>query len=147
MGIGITQVLANVAGFMSKKFFVKIVTDPEVDLRKCVVGMACAMQAIKDGHEVSVFFASNGVLMLKSAYLQEIDDMGELPEGMIFEMMRTITDGASCVFCSTGSMAANGITPENAEGVLVDGFGSWMTWSGPPGVIELSAASEVQLVY
>ena len=135
------------SGFMSKKFFVKIVTDPEVDLRKCVVGLACAMQAVKDGHDVSVFFASNGVQMLKSEYLDEIDRSGELPQGMIFQMMRAVTDGASCVYCSTGSMAAIGITPDNADGVLIDGFSSWMTWSGPPGVIELSAASEVQLVY
>ena len=76
---------------MSKKFFVKIVTDPEVDLRKCVVGLACAMQAVKDGHDVSVFFASNGVRMLKSEYLDEIDRSGELPQGMIFQMMRTVT--------------------------------------------------------
>ena len=40
---------------MSKTVFVKIVTDPDVDLRKCVVGLACAAQAIDDGHNVSIF--------------------------------------------------------------------------------------------
>ena len=54
---------------MNKKFFVKLVTDPEVDLRKCIVGLACGAQAIKDGHDVSMFFASNAVRMLNLNYL------------------------------------------------------------------------------
>ena len=68
---------------MSKKFFVKIVTDPEVDLRKCVVGLACASQAIKDGHDVSIFFAANGVKMLNSRYLKSINQMEVFPSNMI----------------------------------------------------------------
>ena len=46
---------------MTKRFFVKIVTDPEVDLRKCIVGIACAAQAVNDGYDVDMFFAANGV--------------------------------------------------------------------------------------
>ena len=57
---------------MVKKFFVKIVTDPDIDLRKCVVGMACASQAISDGHEVSIFFAANGVKILNSEYMSNL---------------------------------------------------------------------------
>ena len=132
---------------MRKKFFVKIVTDPDVDLRKCVVGMACASQAINDGHDVSMFFAANGVKMLNSEYMENLNSSGMLPEGMIFVIMNTIIDGASNIYCSTGSQAANGITKENANEMLLEGFSNWMTWSGPPGVIKLSAESEVQLVY
>ena len=32
-------------------FFVMFSTDPDVDPRKCVVGLACATQAIEDGHQ------------------------------------------------------------------------------------------------
>ena len=132
---------------MSKKFFVKIVTDPEVDLRKCVVGLACASQAIKDGHDVSIFFAANGVKMLNSRYLRSINQMEFFPSNMIFDILNSVTQGATNVYCSTGSQAANGVTSENAGEKLLEGWDEWMTWSGPPGVIELSVASEVQLIY
>ena len=132
---------------MSKKFFVKIVTDPDVDLRKCVVGLACAAQAISDGYDVDMFFAADGVKMLNSEYIRGINESGKLPEGMIFGMVKTITEGAKNIYCSTGSQAANGVTKENADSILLTGYQDWMTWSGPPGVIELSAASDVQLVY
>ena len=132
---------------MSKKFFVKIVTDPDVDLRKRVVGLACAAQAISDGYEVDMFFAADGVKMLNSKYISGINESGTLPEGMIFGMIKTITEGAKNIYCSTGSQAANGVTKENADSILLTGYQDWMTWSGPPGVIALSAESDVQLVY
>ena len=132
---------------MSKKFFVKIVTDPDVDLRKCVVGLACAAQAISDGYEVDMFFAADGVKMLNSKYISGINESGTLPEGLIFGMLKTITEGAKNIYCSTGSQAANGVTKENADSILLTGYQDWMTWSGPPGVIALSAKSDVQLVY
>ena len=132
---------------MVKKFFVKIVTDPDIDLRKCVVGMACASQAISDGHEVSIFFAANGVKILNSEYMSNLNSGGMLPEGMIFNIMESIIDGADNIYCYTGSQAANGVTKENADDVLLEGFSKWMTWSGPAGVIELSAESEIKLVY
>ncbi len=132
---------------MNKKIFVKLVTDPEVDLRKCIVGLACGAQAIKDGHDVSMFFASNAVRMLNLNYLDEINEGGMFPENMILDMMNVVIKGATNVYCSTGSQKANGITPENAAGNLLDGWNDWMTWSGPPGVIKLSLSSEIQLVY
>ena len=132
---------------MSKKFFIKIVTDPDVDLRKCVVGVACAAQAITDGHDVDVFFAADGVKMIHADYVRGINEQGNFPDGMIFNMLNVITEGASKIYCSTGSQAANGVTKENADDILLEGYSDWMTWSGPPGVIELSAASDVQLVY
>ena len=132
---------------MSKKFFIKIVTDPDVDQRKCVVGIACAAQAINDGHEVDVFFAADGVKMIHAAYINRINKQGGLPEGVIFNLLNVITAGASKIYCSTGSQAANGVTKENADQMLLEGYSDWMTWSGPPGVIALSAASDVQLIY
>jgi hypothetical protein len=39
---------------MGKRYFVQISTDPDVDPRKCAVGMACAAQAVADGHFVPV---------------------------------------------------------------------------------------------
>ena len=132
---------------MSRKFFIKIVTDLTVDLRKCVVGVACAAQAINDGHDVDVFFAADGVKNIHADYVRGINEQGNFPDGMIFNMLKVITEGASKVYCSTGSQSANGVTKENADEVLLEGYSDWMTWSEFPGVIELSAASDVQLVY
>lgn len=132
---------------MTKTFFIKLVTDPEVDLRKCIVGLACAAQAVKVGHNVSMFFASNAVRLLNSEYLHAIDSSGDFPDGMVLTMMKTVTDGAKGVYVSTGSQAANGVTKENAAELLLEGWSDWMVWSGPPGVIELSAATDIQLVY
>ena len=132
---------------MAKKFFIKLVTDPDVDLRKCIVGLACASQAINDGHDVSMFFAANGAKLLHAGYMEQINAGGMLPDNVVFTIMETITSGARRIYCSTGSQAANGVTKENADGHLLEGFASWMTWSGPPGVIELSADADVQLVY
>ena len=70
-----------------------------------------------------------------------------LPNNMIFDILNSVTQGATNVYCSTGSQAANGVTSENAGEKLLEGWDEWMTWSGPPGVIELSVASEVQLIY
>lgn len=132
---------------MSKSVFVKIVTDPDVDLSKCIVGLACAAQAIEDGHKVSVFFAANGVKLLQRTYFKMLEDTLPLPEEMLSKMMNKITDQSSNLFVSTGSHAANGVTKENADELLLEGYSEWMTWSGPPGVIQLAVASDVQLVY
>ena len=146
-GFTIAQVLQSITESMNKKFFIKIVTDPDVDLRKCVVGVACAAQAITNGHEVDVFFAADGVKMIHADYIKGINEQGNFPDGMIFNILNVITEGASKIYCSTGSQAANGVTRENADEILLEGYSDWMTWSGPPGVIELSAASDVQLIY
>ena len=132
---------------MSKRIFVKILTDPDVDLRKCVVGLACAAQAVNDGHILDIFFASNGVKLLQNQYLESINGILNLPEGMSMKLMKTVIEGAENIYCSTGSQEANGIHADNAEGILIDGWDKWMTWSGPPGVIELSINSDTQLVY
>ena len=80
---------------MSKKFFIKIVTNPDVDPGKCAVGIACVAQAIKDGHEVNVFFAADGVKMIHADYINGINEQGSFPDGMIFNMLNVITEGAS----------------------------------------------------
>lgn len=139
--------LQSIRKGMGKRFFVKIVTNPEVDLTKCVVGIACAAQAMHDGYDVDMFFAADGVKMLHAEFIDEVNSSGAFPDGLLYEMVKTITDGAKNIYCSTQSQAANGVTKENANEKLIDGYKDWMTWSGPVGVIELSANSDIQLVY
>ena len=149
---------------MSKSYFMMFSTDPDVDPRKCIVGLACTAQAIADGHKVMVFFASHAVKLLQSEYINtfdakvaegqiEVEHWTKSPEvvanarekGISRSFLDVLLTGAEGIYCSTGSQAVVGVTPENASDVLVEGLE--MNWSGPPGVIALSAASEVSLSF
>ena len=39
---------------MEKRVFVKFVSEPKNDTMKTIVGVACAAQAIGDGHDVKI---------------------------------------------------------------------------------------------
>ena len=129
---------------MSNSIFVKFVSDPALDRMKSIVGLACAAQAVNDGHKVSVFFAAAGVRFLDAAFLLDLEtEMG--PEStMIHGFMDTLLGGAD-LHCSFGSVKAV-LGHEEGDGALYVPADN-IAWSGPPGVIALSTASNVQLVY
>jgi predicted peroxiredoxin len=129
---------------MSRKYFVKFVSEPRNDTIKTIVGIACAARAISEGHEVSVFFAAAGTRLLEPAYIEELDkEMGE-DSTVVSDMMGTITENAT-LYCSFASVKAT-LGHSEGDGALIVPDDK-IKWSGPPGVIELSSASEVQLVY
>lgn len=129
---------------MSSKYFVKFVSEPRNDTIKTIVGVACAARAISEGHEVSVFFAAAGTRLLEPAYIEELDkEMGE-DSTVVSDMMGTIIDNAT-LYCSFASVKAT-LGHSEGDGALIVPDDK-IKWSGPPGVIELSSASEVQLVY
>ena len=129
---------------MDNSIFVKFVSDPALDRMKSIVGLACAAQAVNDGHKVSVFFAAAGVRFLDAAFLLDLEtEMG--PEStMIHGFMDTLLGGAD-LHCSFGSVKAV-LGHEEGDGALYVPDDN-IAWSGPPGVIALSTASNVQLVY
>ena len=126
------------------KFFVMFSTDPDVDPRKCVVGLACAAQAVSDGHEVQTFFASHSVKLLHANYIDAIDSRVGMPDGASRALVDQLASGAS-IACSTGSQAVVGVTPDNATDVLVGGLD--LDWSGPPGVVAMSAQADTTLSF
>jgi len=129
---------------MSKNYFVKFVSEPRNDTIKTVVGVACAARAISEGHEVSVFFAAAGTRLLDPAYIDELNkEMGE-DSTVVSDMMGSITENAT-LYCSFASVKAT-LGHSEGDGALIVPDDK-IKWSGPPGVIELSSASEVQLVY
>ena len=129
---------------MSRKYFVKFVSEPRNDTIKTIVGIACAARAISEGHEVSVFFAAAGTRLLEPAYIEELDkEMGE-GSTVVSDMMGTITENAT-LYCSFASVKAT-LGHSEGDGALIVPDDK-IKWSGPPGVIELRSASEVQLVY
>ena len=129
---------------MSKKYFVKFVSEPRNDTIKTIVGVACAARAIEAGNDVSVFFAAAGTRLLDPAYIEELNrEMGE-GSTIVSDMMGSITDDAT-LYCSFASVKAT-LGHSEGDGALIVPDDR-IKWSGPPGVIELSSASEVQLVY
>ena len=122
----------------------KFVSEPRNDTIKTIVGVACAARAISEGHEVSVFFAAAGTRLLEPAYIEELNkEMGE-DSTVVSDMMGVITDNAT-LYCSFASVKAT-LGHSEGDGALIVPDDK-IKWSGPPGVIELSSASEVQLVY
>ena len=93
---------------------------------------------------VEVFFASHAVQLLQGQFIDGLDDRVGMPSGTCRTMMETLIDGAK-IACSTGSQAVVGVTPENAAEVLMDPDG--LVWSGPPGVVAMSAAADVVLSF
>ena len=71
---------------MTKSVFVKFVSEPKNDKMKSIVGLACAAQAVNDGHDVSVFFAAAGTRLLDPDYLAELGQ--EIP--MVSDFMDTL---------------------------------------------------------
>ena len=129
---------------MSRNYFVKFVSEPKNDVIKTIVGIACAARAIAEGHEVSVFFAAAGTRLLDPGYIEDLNEEMGSGSTAVSDMMGVITENAT-LYCSFASVKAT-LGHSEGDGALIVPDDK-IKWSGPPGVIELSAASDVQLVY
>ena len=129
---------------MSKKYFFKFVSEPKNDSIKSIVGIACTAQAIADGHDVSVFFAAAGTRLLDPEYIDELNQEMGPDSKVVIEMMDKISNNAT-LYCSWASVKAT-LGHVEGDGALIVPDDE-ITWSGPPGVIQLSSSSEIQLVY
>ena len=129
---------------MKKKVFVKFVSEPKNDIMKSVVGVACAAQAISDGHEVSVFFAGAGTRLLDPAFIKELDEKMGADNKVVTNFMETIAASAklSCSFASVKIVL--GYAEGDGALFIPD---DQIEWSGPPGVIALANSSDIQLTY
>lgn len=129
---------------MSKRYFFKFVSEPKNDSIKSIVGIACTAQAIADGHDVSVFFAAAGTRLLDPEYIDELNQEMGPDSKVVTEMMDKISNNAT-LYCSWASVKAT-LGHVEGDGALIVPDDE-ITWSGPPGVIQLSSSSEIQLVY
>ena len=129
---------------MSKRYFFKFVSEPKNDSIKSIVGIACTAQAIADGHDVSVFFAAAGTRLLDHEYIDELNQEMGPDSKVVTEMMDKISNNAT-LYCSWASVKAT-LGHVEGDGALIVPDDE-ITWSGPPGVIQLSSSSEIQLVY
>ena len=129
---------------MGKSVFVKFVSEPRNDSLKSIIGIACAAQAINDGHDVSVFFAGSGTRLLSKEYIEELNQEMGPDSTMVSDMLNKVFDNA-VLYCSFASVKAT-LGHSEGDGAL-NIADDKITWSGPPGVIKLATNSDVQLTY
>ena len=129
---------------MSCRVFVKFVSDPETDPMKSVVGLACAAQAVTDGHDVDVFFAAASTRMLVPGYLEGLAERMGAPPAMAQGFIQTLINGARW-HCSFNSLKATADIEEGQGGIIVPDEA--IAWSGPPGVIALATSADTVLCY
>ena len=114
------------------------------DVMKTIVGIACTARAIDDGHDVAVFFAAAGTRLLDPSYISQLNEEMGKGSDVVSQMMASIVSNAT-LYCSFASVKAT-LGVNEGDGALIVEDGD-IKWSGPPGVIELSSESDVQLVY
>ena len=112
---------------MSKKYFVKFVSEPKNDTIKTIVGIACAARAITDGHDVSIFFAASGTRLLDRAYIEELDMEMGADSKVVSDMMEVITSNA-VLYCSFASVKATLGHSEGDEALIIPD--NEIKWSG-----------------
>ena len=132
------------AGYHGKESLCQVRIEPRNDTIKSIVGIACAAQAINDGHEVSVFFAAAGTRLLDAGYISELNQEMGSDSTMVSDMMSNIIDNA-VLYCSFASVKAT-LGHSEGDGALIVPDDQ-IEWSGPPGVIKLATNSDVQLTY
>ena len=106
--------------------------------------IACTAKAIDDGHDVAVFFAAAGTRLLDPSYISQLNEKMGQGSNIVSQMMASIVENAT-LYCSFASVKATLGVNEGDGALIVEDED--IKWSGPPGVIELSSGSEVQLVY
>jgi predicted peroxiredoxin len=118
------------------RLLVHIVTGPENPTR-AALGMLVARTALRSGHEVDVFFAGEGVGLLRAATLDAGVGIGT---GSLREHYNALVEGGAGLYASGMSAKARDITAEAFEGAPV-------AMSPPDTLIDLVFAADRVLVY
>jgi uncharacterized protein len=118
------------------RLLVHIVTGPENPTR-AALGMLVARTALQSGHDVDVFFAGDGVGLLRAATLDAGMGIGT---GSLREHQNALVEGGARLYASGMSAKARGIIADDFEGAPV-------AFSTPDTLVELVFAAERVLVY
>lgn len=108
------------------RLLVQIVTGPENPTR-VALALLVAKAAVAGGHEVDVFFASDGVSVLRP---ETIDAGHGVGTGAFREHVDELVSGGAAFYASAMSSKARGVTPETVGGLAV-------TFAAPSGLVEL----------
>jgi predicted peroxiredoxin len=118
------------------RLLVQIVTGPEIPTR-VALGLLLAKTALAGGHEVDVFFAGDGVNVMRPETLDAGHGVGT---GSFREHVDDLVSGGARFYASLMSSKARGVTAETVGGLAV-------TFSKPDGLIDLIFAADRVLIY
>jgi predicted peroxiredoxin len=104
---------------------------------KAALALLVAAAAQDAGHPVTVFFAGDGVELLKPEVLNGLEGLGT---GKAREHMEALKKKGATLFASGNSCKARGLTPEAMGGLPV-------VLAGPPKLVELVFEASRVLVY
>ncbi|MEA2577051.1 MAG: hypothetical protein QOD78_639 [Chloroflexota bacterium] len=118
------------------RLLVQIATGPENPTR-VALGLLVARTALGEGHEVDVFFAGDGVSILRPETLDAGQGIGL---GAFREHVDALVSGGAALYASVMSSTARGVTPDTLGGLPV-------TLSLPPRFVELIFRADRIMTY
>ena len=118
------------------RFLVHIHTGPE-NPTKAALGFLVAATARKEGHEVSLFLAGDGVLLLRNDNLAGIEGLGT---GRLQAHYDALTAGSARFYLSGMSAKARGMDASALEGKPAE-------FAMPDVLVRLAAQADVVLTY
>jgi predicted peroxiredoxin len=118
------------------RLLVQIATGPENPTR-VALGLLVAKTALGAGHEVDVFFAGDGVSVLRPETLDAGQGLGL---GAFRDHVDALVSGGAGLYASAMSSKARGISAETVGGLAV-------TMSAPTRLVELIFGADRILIY
>lgn len=94
------------------KLLVHITHGPEAPTR-AALGMLVAKAAVDDGHEVALFLAGDGALLVEDAVIASLTGLGT---GALADSFAAVQAAGVDVYVSGGSSKARGVTEADLEG-------------------------------
>jgi predicted peroxiredoxin len=120
---------------VAKHFLVHITTGIE-NPSKATLALFVARAVVEGGHQLTLFFAADGVNLLRKETAENLIGLGT---GAAAEHLAVIAAAKPSVFYSGGSAKPRGLTPENLALPAEP--------AGPPKLVALAAESDVVLSY
>ena len=120
------------------RFLVHIHTGP-TDPAKVTLGAFIAAQAAQDGHEVTLFFAGDGVANLAPGVPARLEGAGT---GRLADHLAALGAAGGTVCVSRLSAEGRGLGPE-----LLDALGVPARFAAPPMLVALADAADTVLCY
>lgn len=118
------------------KLLVHITVGPEAPTR-AALGFLVAQTAAKEGHDVSVFLAGDGVQLIRTAVLDSLSGLGT---GSLRESFDALVSNGGRLYLSRMSSKARGVAEEDLEGKSAE-------FSTPQQLVQLSFDADRTFTY